>query len=470
MIFVTLGSQKFQFNRLLKSVDQLVESGEIADEVFAQTGYSDYEPKYYRYKKFLDRDEFADVIAKSDIVITHGGTGAIIGAVKRRKKVIVVPRRAQYGEHVDDHQLQLVGQFRELNLICECDDCDKLNEALKTVKRTTYNNYQSNTQTIIDNIEKFIEGHKKMDNLLKSIILTPFNLLYRINPEIELKILFRLKCGYKLNLNKPKTYNEKIQWIKLNDHNLLMPKCCDKYVVREYVENKGCGGILNELLWEGYDPEEMPPFDELPDKFVIKVTHGSTFNIICTDKSKLDRKDVIEKCKKWLKAKFLEAYGEWFYGIEKPRVIIEKFLEDGNGRLRDYKVYCFNGVPRYISVDSGDANGTHFKDIYDTDWNLIHGYEMAYPNSGIPVEKPGALYELLKYAAILSEDFLHARTDFYMVEGKVIFGEITFSNSAGFGRVEPKEFALKMGEYLKLPIKKNGNEHRKAYHEEGIDY
>ena len=292
-----------------------------------------------------------------------------------------------------------------------------------------------------------------MDNLLKSVILTSFNILYKVNKELELKLLFRLKCGYKLNLKNPKTYNEKIQWIKLHDLNPLMPKCCDKYAVREYVESKGCGEILNTLIWEGFNPADIP-FDELPDKFVIKVTHGSTFNIICTDKSKLNREEVIRKCNKWLKAKFLEAYGEWFYGIERPRVIVEKFLDDGTGRLRDYKIYCFNGIPRYIGVDSGDdSKGTHFKDIYDTDWNLIKGYEMAYPNSGVALEKPEALVDLLKYARILSEDFLHARTDFYIVDGKVVFGEITFSNSAGFGRVAPEEFALKMGAYLKLPLK-----------------
>ena len=289
-----------------------------------------------------------------------------------------------------------------------------------------------------------------MNNLVKSVILTPFNLLYRVNPTLELKILFRLKCGYKLNLENPKTYNEKLQWIKLNEKNPLLTKCCDKYAVREYVESKGCGEILNELIWEGFDPADIP-FDDLPDKFVIKVTHGSTFNIICKDKSKLDREKTVKSCNKWLKAKFLEAYGEWFYGKERPRVIVEKYLDDGTGRLRDYKIYCFNGEPRFIGLDSGDeSKGEHYKDIYDTDWNLIPGYEMAYPNSGIAVEKPEELDELLKYSKILSSDFLHARVDFYLVEGRVIFGEITFTNSAGFGRVEPEEFALKMGDYLNL--------------------
>lgn len=158
MIFVTLGSQKFQFNRLLKALDEQVEEGKITDDIFAQIGASDYIPKNYKYKDFLSRDEFSEIMGSSDIVITHGGTGAIIGAVKKGKKVIAVPRLAQYGEHVDDHQLQLIGQFTDLNLICECHDCDKLFEAVETVKNTTYNEYQSNTQTIIDSLKEFIEA------------------------------------------------------------------------------------------------------------------------------------------------------------------------------------------------------------------------------------------------------------------------------------------------------------------------
>ena len=122
MIFITLGSQKFQFNRLLIEIDRLVEEGKITEELFAQIGYSDYEPKNYEYKKFLDRDEFSYIMDKCDKVITHGGTGAIIGAVKKGKKVIAIPRLAKYGEHVDDHQLQIVKQFNEMGFIGVCDD------------------------------------------------------------------------------------------------------------------------------------------------------------------------------------------------------------------------------------------------------------------------------------------------------------------------------------------------------------
>lgn len=158
-IFITLGSQKFQFNRLLKAVDELCEK-EIVDAagVFAQIGYSDYLPRKYSYKNFLDRDEFSKEMGKADIVITHGGTGAIIGAVKKGKKVIAVPRLVKYGEHVDDHQLQLIKQFDELNLICPCRDTNKLSDALDTVQKASYNGYESNTSNIISSIEEYIKG------------------------------------------------------------------------------------------------------------------------------------------------------------------------------------------------------------------------------------------------------------------------------------------------------------------------
>lgn len=157
MIFITLGSQKFQFNRLLKAVDELVEKGTIQEEIFAQIGYSDYKPKNYEYKVFLDRDEFAKMMEKSDIVVTHGGTGAIIGAVKKGKKVIAVPRLARFGEYVDDHQLQLIEQFEKLKLICPCRKLENLSDALSVAKNTQYRKYASNTKRIIENIEQFIE-------------------------------------------------------------------------------------------------------------------------------------------------------------------------------------------------------------------------------------------------------------------------------------------------------------------------
>lgn len=288
-----------------------------------------------------------------------------------------------------------------------------------------------------------------MDNNLKNLILIPFNILHKFNAELDLMILFRLKQGYKLNIKNPQTYNEKLQWIKVNDHNPLMPKCCDKYVVRQFVEAQGCGEILNHLIWEGFDPANIP-FDTLPDKFVIKVTHGSTFNIICTDKRRLDQEKVIRKCRKWIKARFLPCYGEWFYGIEEPRVIVENYLESTDDmQLRDYKVFCFNGTPRIIRVDT-DRFTEHKMDFFDCDWNRLEGVGMGFPVSGRQFDKPVCLDKLLSYATKLSSSFLHARVDFYIVKDQIYFGEITFTNGAGFDRFSSYNFDLMLGNWLNL--------------------
>lgn len=288
-----------------------------------------------------------------------------------------------------------------------------------------------------------------MDTLKKRLILTPFNLLYKINPKLELKILFRLKQGYKLNLKNPKTFNEKLQWIKLYDKNPLMPKCVDKYTVREYVSSKKCKKILNELLWEGFNPDDIP-YDKLPNKFVIKVTHGSTFNIICTNKRRLNKEETNEKLSKWLKEKFLPCYGEWFYGVEKPRIIIEKYIESKNG-LKDYKVFCFNGEPKYIAVYSDrQKNGKPAQEIYDTNWNLINEHTNNYDLPKLLTKKPDNLEDIIKYSKKLSKDFRHARIDFFNPDNNLIFGEITFTSSAGFGKFSSKKFELEMGNFLEI--------------------
>lgn len=156
MIFVTLGSQKFQFDRLLKKIDELIDSKVITDKVVAQIGASTYIPRNYEYVKFMDREKFAETMDECSVVITHGGTGVIIGAVKKGKKVIAVPRLAKFGEHVDDHQLQLLKQFDELNIICACYDVDDLGELYSGLCYKEFRPYVSNTQVIIDSIEEFL--------------------------------------------------------------------------------------------------------------------------------------------------------------------------------------------------------------------------------------------------------------------------------------------------------------------------
>lgn len=157
MIFVTVGSQKFQFNRLLEKIDELIDQKVIIEEVFAQIGVSDYKPRNYEYTDFTTQEEFLKKIEECDLVITHAGTGVIVNSVKRGKKVIGTPRLEKYGEHVDDHQIQLIKEFDELGFIEPCYELNDLEEAIRKAKAKEYNKYVSNTDKIVESIEEFIE-------------------------------------------------------------------------------------------------------------------------------------------------------------------------------------------------------------------------------------------------------------------------------------------------------------------------
>lgn len=161
MIFVTVGSQKFPFNRLLEKLDQLLEKGELKEEVYAQIGVSDYTPRNYDYQRFLDREDFEKYMDQCSMLITHGGSGAVMGAVKKGKKVLAVPRKKCFGEHVDDHQEQLIGQFEELGLISACYDLEYLGQVYREATQKTYRAYCSNTENVIQEIRTFLDGLKK---------------------------------------------------------------------------------------------------------------------------------------------------------------------------------------------------------------------------------------------------------------------------------------------------------------------
>lgn len=158
MIFITVGTQRFQFNRLLKVVDKLIEEKRLEEEVFAQIGYSTYKPKFYEFKDFINVEEYDEVLRKSEIVITHGGTGTIIKAVKLSKKVIAVPRVKAFSEHVDDHQIQIINEFSEIGFLDKVEDLSNLNEAIINIRKHEFKEYVSNTSNIILQIEKSIEG------------------------------------------------------------------------------------------------------------------------------------------------------------------------------------------------------------------------------------------------------------------------------------------------------------------------
>lgn len=158
MILVTVGSQKFQFNRLLKKIDELIEKKIIEEEVFAQIGVSDYKPKKYEYIDFLSQDDFYSKMRESRLVITHGGTGAIISALKLNKKVIAVPRLSTYKEHVDDHQIQLIKEFTTMKFIQSVYNIDELDKIIKEIDSLEFSKYVSNTDRILESINEFLEG------------------------------------------------------------------------------------------------------------------------------------------------------------------------------------------------------------------------------------------------------------------------------------------------------------------------
>ncbi|HPT77498.1 MAG TPA: ATP-grasp fold amidoligase family protein [Candidatus Atribacteria bacterium] len=293
-----------------------------------------------------------------------------------------------------------------------------------------------------------------MNKTVKDIVLAPMNIMYRITPALTLKTLFYIQHGYRLNLKDPKTYSEKVNWMKLYYRNDLMPLCADKYTVRDYVRDQGGAHLLNELYWQGYNPEDIP-FDDLPMQFVIKVPHGSGNNIIVRDKNKLDREQTIKTMKTWLERKFIPCYGEWFYGLIKPRVIVERLLtDDKNDVPVDFKVMCFHGEPKYIRVDTDRFSG-HKCNIYNTDWKLMKGYTFDHPSDERVLDRPECLDELLKEARRLSADFVHARVDFYIINNNLYFGEITFLNGAGFDRIRPYSFDLELGNLINLPERNN---------------
>lgn len=293
-----------------------------------------------------------------------------------------------------------------------------------------------------------------MNTNLKKLILFPFNILYRISPKAELSLLYRLKCKSKLNLKDPKTYLEKLNWMKLYYRNDLMPICADKYLAREYIEKKGYGMYLPKLLWEGLDPNEIP-FEALPNSFVIKSTTGSGNNIICKDKSTLDKKKTIAKLKKWLKEKYLPCYGEWHYEKIKPRIIIEEYLSDGQHFVpMDYKLFCFNGLDKgdvgCIAIDSGRYID-HRRNIYDADFKYMQHVSFNFNrDENLVIECPDVYPEMRRIAHDLAQPFPHVRVDFFVIGDKFFIGELTFFNGAGFDMITPHEYNLQMGSWIRL--------------------
>lgn len=296
------------------------------------------------------------------------------------------------------------------------------------------------------------------DNLPPNALNVARNCSYKIayeyhkiaNPEYVFKKMFKARLGYSLDLDSPKTFNEKLQWLKLHDNNPLYTTMVDKYAVKQYVAEKiGEQYIIPTLgIWEHFDEID---FDKLPNQFVLKCTHDSGSIVIVPDKFKMDKLSAKKKLENGLKHNFYYVCYEWPYKNVPPRIIAEKFMVDESGvELKDYKVFNFDGIPKAIQVDY-DRFTNHKRNIYDAEWKYIN-MSIEYPtDANHQIAKPKNLEKMLELAGKLSEGIPQARTDFYVINDEIYFGEITFYYGAGLEHFMPEKYDGVFGEWIKLP-------------------
>lgn len=276
-----------------------------------------------------------------------------------------------------------------------------------------------------------------------------------VNPEKYIKKIFWQRMHRNLDLDNPKTYSEKLQWLKLYYHDSLLTKLVDKYEVKKYVADKiGKQYVIPTLgVWDKFNDID---FSSLPNQFVLKCTHDSGGLVICKDKSNLDIKAARKIINSSLKRNFYYMGYEWPYKDVLPRIIAEEYKEDTvTKELRDYKFFCFRGLVKAMFV----ATGRHEKnedvkfDFFDE--NYIHlPFRQGHENANILPEKPLCFEEMKLLASRLSEGLPHARVDFYEVNGSVFFGEITFFHHGGWTPFDPEEWDVIFGSWLNLPEKR----------------
>lgn len=269
----------------------------------------------------------------------------------------------------------------------------------------------------------------------KKIILYLMNKNYLsfIPDETFLKMKYKLMMGKKLDLENPKTFNEKLQWLKLHDRNLEYTKMVDKYEAKEYVANIiGKEYIIPTLgVWDKFDDID---FDALPNEFVLKPTHTSGNVFICKDKSKIDYKKLKKQVNKWLKRDYYKIHREWPYKNVKPRIIAEEYMENkDHTSIKDYKFYCFNGQADYVMICTGRETGHPKFYFYNKEWKFMRNMS----NDGMKLEgkleeKPIGIEKMFEIAEKLSQGIKFVRMDLYNVNEKIYFRRIYVFPSSGF--------------------------------------
>lgn len=297
-------------------------------------------------------------------------------------------------------------------------------------------------------VKRLINICKYSERRFDLLVLLGF---FRRTPDNQfLRKMFKNRMKEELNLENPKTFNEKLQWLKLYDRRPEYTMMVDKYAVRKHIAETIGEEYLIPLLGVWERAEDID-FDKLPDQFVLKCNHNSGGLCICTDKSQLDILKVRKGLNKALKQDYYLAGREWPYKNVPRRIIAEKYMVDESGtELKDYKVFCFNGEPKIIQVDF-NRNTSHRKNLYDIEWNLLN-LEFNYPSKrDIIIDRPMCLEDMLKYAKKLSSGIPYLRVDFYSIYDKLYFGELTFFPASGFGRFVPDKWDTMLGEWLQLP-------------------
>lgn len=281
-----------------------------------------------------------------------------------------------------------------------------------------------------------------------AIILDKFILRF-LNDKNYLKIKYRLEMGKKLNLDNPQTFNEKLQWLKLYDRKDIYTTMVDKYEAKKYVANIiGEEYIIPTLgIYDKFDDID---FNSLPNQFVMKCTHDSGGIIICKDKSMFNKKQAEKKINKHLKKNYYNNFREWPYKNVKPRIIVEKYMQDNFTELQDYKFFCFNGKPYMILVCSNRNGNYKNTDFFDTDWKKLNLTRANYQNSKEKIVKPQKLEKMVEIAEKLSQNTHFLRVDLYEINGKVYFGELTFFPSSGFEGFKPEIYDNKLGNLITL--------------------
>ena len=267
-----------------------------------------------------------------------------------------------------------------------------------------------------------------------------------------LQIKFRLEMGQKLDLDNPKTFNEKLQWLKLYNRKSKYTTMVDKYAVKDYVANIiGKEHIIPTLgVWNSVDEID---WEALPNQFVLKTTHGGGGGgvVICKDKATFDNNKARKTLQKSLDSDIYWNYREWPYKDVPKRIIAEEFMTNNSKDLEDYKIHCLNGEPKIILVCRNRYGaGPLVDDFYSPEWKLMDVKRPGHPNSTVPLEKPELLEQMLELSRTLSTTVPFLRVDFYIINNRIYFGELTFFPASGMSKFEPEEWDYTFGNHLKL--------------------